>query len=126
MKAQYLEAGKIVNTHGIAGEVKIIPWADGPEFLLDFDTLYIDGKPMDVQRARVHKNCVLAKLAGIDDINEAMKLKEKVVSIHRDDAKLEAWRSGTRTVARFWEPSRRFSPPQPAMCMSSPVGNTST
>ena len=81
MKAQYLEAGKIVNTHGIAGEVKIIPWADGPEFLLDFDTLYIDGKPMDVQRARVHKNCVLAKLA--------MKLKEKVVSIHRDDAKLE-------------------------------------
>lgn len=89
MKAQYLEAGKIVNTHGIAGEVKIIPWADGPEFLLDFDTLYIDGKPMDVQRARVHKNCVLAKLAGIDDINEAMKLKEKVVSIHRDDAKLE-------------------------------------
>ena len=89
MKAQYLEAGKIVNTHGIAGEVKIIPWADGPEFLLDFDTLYIDGKPMDVQRARVHKNCVLAKLAGIDDINEAMKLKEKVVYIHRDDAKLE-------------------------------------
>ena len=89
MKAQYLEAGKIVNTHGIAGEVKIIPWADGPEFLLDFDTLYIGGKPMDVQRARVHKNCVLAKLAGIDDINEAMKLKEKVVSIHRDDAKLE-------------------------------------
>ena len=55
LKAQYLEAGKIVNTHGIAGEVKIIPWADGPEFLLDFDTLYIDGKPMEVQRARVHK-----------------------------------------------------------------------
>ncbi|MFQ9410683.1 MAG: hypothetical protein ACLR1T_06095 [Evtepia gabavorous] len=42
MKHRYLEAGKIVNTHGIAGEVKILPWADDPAFLLDFDTLYID------------------------------------------------------------------------------------
>ena len=39
MKERYLETGKIVNTHGIAGEVKILPWADAPDFLLDFDTL---------------------------------------------------------------------------------------
>ena len=70
MKHRYLEAGKIVNTHGIAGEVKILPWADDPG-------------------ARVHKNCVLAKLAGIHDINEAMKLKNKVVFIDREDAELE-------------------------------------
>ena len=89
MKNRYLEAGKIVNTHGIAGEVKILPWADGPEFLLDFDTLYIDGQPVELEGARVHKNCVLAKLAGIDDINQAMKLRDKIVCIDREDAELE-------------------------------------
>lgn len=89
MKQRYLEAGKIVNTHGIAGEVKILPWADGPEFLLDFKTLYIDNQPMELRSARVHKNCVLAKLACIDDINQAMKLKNKVVCIDREDAALE-------------------------------------
>ena len=89
MKNRYLEAGKIVNTHGIAGEVKILPWADGPEFLLDFDTMYIDGQPVELKGARVHKNCVLAKLAGIDDINQAMKLRDKIVCIDREDVELE-------------------------------------
>ena len=88
MKHRYLEAGKIVNTHGIVGEVKIIPWADTPEFLLTFDTLYLDGRPMKVHSARVHKTCVLAKLEGVDNVNDAMKLRDKVVSIDREDASL--------------------------------------
>ena len=33
MKLQYLEAGQIVTTHGVRGEVKVLPWADGPDFL---------------------------------------------------------------------------------------------
>lgn len=45
MKNQFLEAGQIVNTHGIQGEVKIVPWCDSPEFLLQFGTLYLDGTP---------------------------------------------------------------------------------
>ena len=89
MKHRYLEAGKIVNTHGIAREVKIMPWADDPDFLLNFKTLYLDGKPIHIRSARVHKNAVLMKLDGVDDINEAMRLKNKVVSIDREDATLE-------------------------------------
>ena len=89
MKHRYLEAGKIVNTHGIAGEVQIMPWADDPDFLLNFKTLYLDGKPIHIRSARVHKNAVLMKLDGVDDINEAMRLKNKVVSIDREDATLE-------------------------------------
>ena len=89
MKHRYLEAGKIVNTHGNAGEVKIMPWADDPDFLLNFKTLYLDGKPIHIRSARVHKNAVLMKLDGVDDINEAMRLKNKVVSIDREDATLE-------------------------------------
>ena len=44
MKA-YLEIAKIINTHGIRGEVKIQPWSDTPDFLFDFDTIYLDGAP---------------------------------------------------------------------------------
>lgn len=44
MKHPYLQTGKIVSTHGVHGEVKLLPWADGPEFLLQFHTLYLDGK----------------------------------------------------------------------------------
>ena len=40
MKQQYLDAGQIVSTHGIRGEVKVLPWADGPEFLTLFDRVY--------------------------------------------------------------------------------------
>ena len=89
MKNRFLETGKIVNTHGIAGEVKIMPWADEPEFLLEFNTLYIDGQPMEVASARVHKNSVLVKFQGVNDINAAVKYRDKVVCIDRNDVELE-------------------------------------
>jgi 16S rRNA processing protein RimM len=88
MKTEFLESGKIVNTHGIRGEIKIVPWADSPEFLCSFSTLYLDGKPVNVRSARVHKGNVIAQLEGYDDVNAAMLLKNKVVSIRREDAKL--------------------------------------
>jgi 16S rRNA processing protein RimM len=88
LKKIFLEAGKIVNTHGIAGEVKVIPWCDGPEFLLDFDRFYIDGQPISVRSARVHKHSVLLMLEGIANINDAMRLKDKIIFIHREDVTL--------------------------------------
>lgn len=88
MKTKFLEAGQIVNTHGIRGEVKIVPWCDSPEFLCDFDVLYMDGKPVQVEQARPHKGNVIAKLAGVDDVNAAMCLKNKIVSIDRDEVEL--------------------------------------
>lgn len=82
MKA-FLEAGQIVNTHGIQGEVKIAPWCDSPEFLCQFDTFYIDGVGIGVHSARPHKSCVLAMLEGVTDINAAMRLKGKVLEVDR-------------------------------------------
>ena len=90
MKQQYLQTGKIVSTHGVRGELKILPWADGPEFLLQFHTLYLDGQPYAVERARVQKTCVLVQLAGVDTVEQAQALRDKVVSIDRADAKLPA------------------------------------
>ena len=89
---QFLEAGKIVNTHGVRGEVKIEPWADSPEFLCGIRTLYIDGSPRKVLSARVHKTCVIALLEGMGSIDDAVRLKNKTVSIHRRDANLEEGR----------------------------------
>ncbi len=88
MKNQYLEAGKIVNTHGIAGELKIVHWCDTPDFLLQFDTLYVNNSPLTVTSSRLHKNNVLIKFDEITSINEAMKYKDKIIYIDRDDVTL--------------------------------------
>lgn len=88
METQLLETGEIVSTHGIQGEVKILPWADGPDFLLDFDTYYLKGKPYEVLSSRVHKTCVLARLKGIDTPEQAALLRGQVVSIDRSQVSL--------------------------------------
>ena len=88
MKKEYIEAGEIVNTHGIRGEVKILPWTDTPEFLARFKALYIDGQPYRVQLSFVHKGCVIASLEGVGDVNAAMALKGRTVCFARRDARL--------------------------------------
>ena len=88
MKQRFLEAGQIVNTHGIRGEVKIVPWCDSPEFLCGFDTLYIDEAPIRLRAARPHKGNVLAALEGGDTVEGAMALKGKTVHIDRADVTL--------------------------------------
>lgn len=88
MKKQYLEAGRIVNTHGVRGEVKIEPWADDAAFLTRFKRFYMDGAPIRVRAARVHKNMVIAALDGVEDVNAAMALKGRIIFIDRKDVKL--------------------------------------
>lgn len=90
MTTNFLEAGVIIGTHGVRGEVKITPWGDSPDFLCDFRTLYIDGKPVKVRSARTNKTQVLVALEGCETVEDAMRYKGKVVSICRDDAKLSA------------------------------------
>ena len=88
MANQLLECGKIVNTHGIRGEVKIQPWADSPEVLCALPVLYLDGQPRAIRSARVHKGNVIALLEGVSDVDQAMLLKNKVVWLNRDDLRL--------------------------------------
>lgn len=83
-----LEAGKIVNTHGIKGELKIQPWVDSAEFLANFKEIYISGKPHKILSHRVHKNCLLVELEGVSDVYAAMALKNKPVYIDRSQVKL--------------------------------------
>ena len=86
MKLQFLEAGQIVTTHGVRGEMKVLPWADGPDFLLDFDRVRIDGKDYKVESCRVQKSCNLLKLQGIDTMEAAQAMHGKTLEIYREDA----------------------------------------
>lgn len=89
MIQQYLEAGTIVTTHGVHGEVKILPWADGPEFLTLFDRVFLQGKEYAVENARVQKTCVLMKLRGVDTVEAAQALRDQVVKVDRNDVELD-------------------------------------
>lgn len=87
-KKQYIEAGRIVNTHGVAGEVKIEVWLDSPQFLKSFKRCFIDRREVKLLSARVHKSFLIVKLEGVEDVNAAMALKGRTVFIDRADARL--------------------------------------
>jgi len=86
MKLEFLEAGEIVSTHGVRGEVKVLPWSDGPEFLLDYSRVLIDNTEYIVEDCRIQKTCNLLKLKGVDTMEDGQKLRGSVVQIYRCDA----------------------------------------
>lgn len=86
MKLQFLEAGEVVTTHGVRGEVKILPWSDGAEFLSEFKRVFIDKTEYVVESCRIQKNCNLLKLKGVDSVESAQALRGKTVEVYRDDA----------------------------------------
>ena len=88
MRVEFIPVGQIVNAHGIKGEVKLNPLGFDPEFLAEFDVIYIGGKRTEVKSARVHKSVVLLTLPGVDDMDAALTLKGKAVTIHRDDVEV--------------------------------------
>lgn len=91
MKKEFLEAGKIVSTHGIRGEVKIMPYTDSPELLCEFGRLFY-GKSKDelvIERSRPAKNMVIAKIEGVSTVEDAEKLRNVMLYMHRDDLELD-------------------------------------
>ena len=85
MKLQFIEAGEIVTTHGIKGEVKVLCWLDDPEMLCDFDRCCIDGREVIMEQVRVQKTCNLVKFQGVDTMEAAQAMRGKVVKLYRED-----------------------------------------
>ena len=85
MKLQFVEAGEIVTTHGIKGEVKVMCWLDDPEMLCEFDRCCIDGKEVEIEQCRVQKTCNLVKLSGIDEMDAAQAMRGKKIMLYRED-----------------------------------------
>lgn len=87
MNKEFLEAGKIINTFGVRGELKVQPWSDELDFLKQFETVYISGKPVTLKSVRVHQRNVLITLEGVDDMDAAIPYKNKVIEVRREDVK---------------------------------------
>lgn len=89
-KKKFLEIGKIVAVQGLKGEVRVDYWCDSPDFFCEFDKLYFNkGKEeVIIERARPHKNIVIAKIEGIDTVEEAEKLRNKILYMDREDVVL--------------------------------------
>lgn len=85
MKLPFIEAGEIVTTHGIRGEMKILTWLDSPEDLCDFDRCRICGTEYKIESCRVQKTCNLLKVSGIDTMEAAQAMRGKIVELYRED-----------------------------------------
>ena len=85
MKLEFIEAGEIVTTHGLKGEMKVLCWLDDPEMLCEFNRCRISGKEYTIETCRVQKTCNLLKVAGIDTIEQAQTMRGKTVELYRED-----------------------------------------
>lgn len=83
-----LEAGKIVNTHGLRGEVKVVTWTDYPEDFENIDYVYVkrktDDEKLHISSIKYQKNNLIIKFEEIKDINEAEKYKNQVLYVERE------------------------------------------
>lgn len=92
MKKQFLEAGKISGTHGVRGMVRIQSWCDSNEVFCGFKKLYLDkngDKFITVNNASSHGTVVIAKIKGIESVEQAEQLRNKVVYVKREQLNIE-------------------------------------
>ena len=92
-KSQFLECGKIINTHGVRGGLKLESWCDTPKELASLKKVYLkeetEYKCHKVKRSSVSKQFVLLELEGIDNIDIAMSLKNRVIFADRNDISID-------------------------------------
>lgn len=93
---KYIEIGKIVNTHGVKGTVKVEPWCDSPAVLANMKTVYFSPlssgapfRPCRILKGAVQKDRVLLTLEGVNDMDAALALKNTLLYADRDDIPLE-------------------------------------
>ncbi len=88
---QYLEAGRVVTTHGVRGEVKMELWCDGVDFLRPAPRLYLSpkgGRSLELESIRPQGRMALVKFAGVDDMDAARALQGQAFYFDRHDVHL--------------------------------------
>ena len=85
MRLEFIEAGEIVTTHGVRGEMKVLPWVDSPDILCEFDRCRIGGVEYTIESCRIQKSCNLLKVKGIDTMEAAQAMRGKTVELYRED-----------------------------------------
>lgn len=88
---KYFEVGQIVNTFGVKGMLKVKPFTDDVERFEELKKVYICKKEkleeVEIEEVKYHKDMVLLKVKGIEDMNEAEKVKGLYLKIDRKNAK---------------------------------------
>lgn len=88
---QYLEVGQIVNTFGIKGQVKVVPFTNDIERFDELRKVYIvnrkNRKEVEIENVKYHKNMVLLKFKGLDKIEDVEIFKNCYLEIDRKDGK---------------------------------------
>ena len=95
MRLHFIEGGEIVNVHGLKGEIKVLPWVDSPEDLVEFDRCRIARRDYEIELARVQKTCALIKLKGVSMVLSRM---------HRSSAARPCSCSGRTSIPRSSSP----------------------
>lgn len=84
--SERLKVGKIVNTHGLRGEIKVMALTDDPHRFDELECVLIDGKEIKIEGCKYQKDRVIVKLEGVNIIEDAEKLKNKFMEIPREFA----------------------------------------
>jgi 16S rRNA processing protein RimM len=87
---EYLQIGKIVNTHGVKGEVRLIPLTDDPHRFDDLKYVYLEIEnnmvKYTIKEVKYTKGSVILKLSGIETMEAAESLRDCFVLIDRKNA----------------------------------------
>ena len=93
MKNLYLECGKIINTHGVAGAVKVENRCDTPKILASLKRIYFKNgeqyREVKVLSGSVMGQFVLLKIDGVADFDAAAALKNTLIYAAREDLPIE-------------------------------------
>ena len=83
---RYFEVGVVANTHGLRGLLKVLSHSDDPDKFFKLKYILIEERKYEIERATNNKQFILLKLKGLDDINDALPLKGKIIKIPESDA----------------------------------------
>lgn len=83
---EYVQVGKIINTHGLRGFLKVIPLTDDPKRYDNLDTVYVEDEELKIEKVWYNKGLVMVKFYGYDSINDVIKYKNKFILIDAKDS----------------------------------------
>ena len=90
------EVGKIVNTFGIKGEVKVVLYTENINNFKKGNKIYVNNKEMQIEKSRLQKNMLILKLKGVDNMTDAEDLRDSIITVERNKKELP---SGTYYIA---------------------------
>jgi 16S rRNA processing protein RimM len=115
MDYQFIVVGRVVAPWGARGEIKVEVMTDFPDRFSPQEEVHIDGRPMTIERSRLHQGRVILKLATIDSVEAAQGLRGRFLEVPQSQLRplpkdeyyqyqllgLEVWTTGGELLGRI-------------------------